>query len=178
MLTRLVEFEKRYRSVLETRASNEFGTSFGQVLKYCRFLWIVRARHEAAAGRFLTASTTFRTIAMKSKKLDLAVGFMDDARLLKATVSDHRDYEIAHAKGRRIVDATTWGPGGEPRMVRTRIYPSERDQVRPTAESRPIGELQAAVEQYLEKALMLIEANKEKSRYRSRLSTAAGEQSA
>ena len=69
------------------------------------------------------------------KKLVLPDDFLKLAQQLKADISDHRDYEIAHEKSPRTLHATVFDTEGVTKIASTRFSPTARDQ---QVETKPL----------------------------------------
>ncbi|HTE40892.1 MAG TPA: hypothetical protein VK629_08675 [Steroidobacteraceae bacterium] len=89
---------------------------------------------------------------------------LDNARRLKETICDYRDYEIAHSKNPRMLHATTFGGASGPLIARTPGYPKATDKLQTQSES-PI-ELMREVDAYVVLIFRLIAENRAKSKFR------------
>jgi hypothetical protein len=92
-----------------------------------------------------------------AKSLTLPTDFMAIAAALKKDISDYRDYEIAHEKSPRRMNATVFDEQGTMRMAAIRIYPTEKDQ---QVESKALFELQRDLELYVTRVIELIRSNR------------------
>jgi len=81
---------------------------------------------------------------------------------LKEHVSDYRDKEIAHLNNPRSMMGTFFDGKGATTIVRTQLYPNERDR---QVESKELPELMAAIDAYLSDITSLVSENRDKSRY-------------
>ena len=60
---------------------------------------------------------------------NVAPEFLKVANELKTTISDHRDYEIAHDKSHRNLYGTLQDSEGKTRIAKHRLNPTERDRL-------------------------------------------------
>ena len=96
----------------------------------------------------------------KGNKLDLPSELMALAGDLKETISDHRDYEIAHEKSPKTVHGTAIY-GNQIGITSFRVYPqSERDQ---TVQTKPPEELLNKIDQYLNLVMEFFKNNSDRS---------------
>lgn len=95
-----------------------------------------------------------------AKELVFPDGFADRVHFLQDRIVDFRDDEITHKTNPRTVRGTSYG--AEVGMIRTRLYPNERDD---QVESHSLSELMGALEEYVEQIVAIIEMNRSKSRF-------------
>jgi hypothetical protein len=94
------------------------------------------------------------------KMLTLPVDFMKIAGELKKDISDYRDYEIAHEKSPRRVNATVFDEHGTMHMAGSRIHPNEKEQ---HVESKALHELMNDIDSYVTQVIELIKLNASKT---------------
>ncbi len=96
----------------------------------------------------------------EGNNLDIPTEFMALARELKETISDHRDYEIAHEKSPKTVHGTAIY-GNQIGITSFRVYPqSERDR---TVQTEPPEELLKTIDKYLNLVMEFVKNNSDRS---------------
>ena len=94
------------------------------------------------------------------KKLVLPDDFLKLARQLKADISDHRDYEIAHEKSPRTLHATAFDSEGVTKIASIKFSPTARDQ---QVETKPLDDLMMELGRYIEKMIELVTRNRDQT---------------
>jgi hypothetical protein len=95
-----------------------------------------------------------------AKCLTVPSGFMEQPKSLKQTISDHRDYEIAHEKSPRTVRATSLTQDGKVSITSSQLYPSEPFR---QSQTQPLTNFVADIDLYLETVINVVLKNREKT---------------
>ena len=82
------------------------------------------------------------------------------ARELKETISDHRDYQIAHEKSPKTVHGTVVS-GDQTRMITFRGYPQSKNDR--TVQTEPPEELLKKIDQYLNLVMEFVKNNSDRN---------------
>lgn len=96
------------------------------------------------------------------KGLALPDGFADSVEFLEDYLAEFRDKEITHDKSWRSMHGTIWHPEEEVRLFKTKIYPRDGDK---QIEGKQPSELLAAIEEYVDGIISLIETNRHRTQY-------------
>jgi hypothetical protein len=99
-----------------------------------------------------------------AKGLTLPADFMTIVATLKKDISDYRDYEIAHEKSPRRLNATVFDEHGTMRMAAISLYPTEKDQ---QVESKALHELARDLDAYITRVIELIRNNGAKTKLKT-----------
>lgn len=91
--------------------------------------------------------------------------FADILAQLQEHISEYRDKQITHLKNPRSIRGTSFGEGGETRIVTSYLYPNDREVSRRAVESKPIPNLMQAIDRYLQQVIEIVRLNREKSRF-------------
>jgi hypothetical protein len=107
----------------------------------------------------------------KNKGLVIPNGFSELAASLKKDISDFRDYEIAHEKSPRRMNATGFSADGRTTMISTVIYPTAKDQ---QVSSKVVGDLLREIETYIKLLVVLMRKNRKATRHQAPEAEGAG----
>jgi hypothetical protein len=96
----------------------------------------------------------------RTKGLSLPTGMVEACLSLRENLSDIRDYQVAHQKNLRVLDAYNFTFEGRVRLVYARMYPTPRDE---RAETQPLDQLLTELGKYISLIIDLVRRNRAKT---------------
>jgi hypothetical protein len=99
----------------------------------------------------------------KQKGIVTPIEFLQCAERLKAAISDHRDYYIAHQLSPRAIRSTVMNPDEGSRIATGFLYPTKSDKA---AQTEPLPLLEKLIDEYLHSFIGLLTSQRDKSQLR------------